>query len=361
MENVHSLPLNPLHGVEILGTQKFPQKQNNYPYQLELNVSDLTRPTPQTSPIWTLLDNGERYTSLVQLFKHTNNYELTVKCQGQGSFVFDDSSMQVSWNSQGTNFEHYLQSIGLACWLELKGVPCIHANAISINGNAYLIIAPSRTGKSTLTTHLITQGFKLMTDDMAAIHVTADSNFRVYPSWPKIRLWPDVADSLVGMEVDSINNKSDGAKTNTAQISTSNKDLNAISVKNKNIPNHIGATKIKHVHQKFAKFEIEMDQNENSAWQTKPQGLKGIYFLERHADYDGQCDINRLKASKGLMLLLQNSILADAYKGMGIEIERMGSLAKILESVPIHKICYQSGLEHLSLVSKTLKQHIITL
>lgn len=357
MDNIfHFLPLKPLHGVEILNAQSHSKENSDYPYQLILTVNDLVRSKHQIDPIWTLLDNGERYTSLIQLFKNTDNYELTVKCQGQGSFVFDNSSMQVSWDPTGTNFEHYLQSIGLACWLELKGVPCIHANAISINGSAFLIIAPSRTGKSTLTTHLLTQGFKLMTDDMAAIHSAGDKSFKIYPSWPKIRLWPDVADKLVGMKIDCDNK--DLSDNNASNETCGLKKGLTLSG---NSDTHFGATKRKHVHQNFAKYEIEMNTKENSSWQHNPQDLKGIYFLERLDDNDGQCDISQLKASKGLMLLLQNSILADAYKGMGVEIERMGNLANMLETVPMHKICYQSGLEHLASVSQTLKQHISTL
>jgi hypothetical protein len=361
--------LSPLHGVELLinNNQHQLEQNNNLPFHLNVTINYDTYIQSTTLPIWTMLDEGIRYSSLIELYKDDNNYKLGIKCEGQGSFTFDRSKMCIDWQSAGTGFEHYLQSLGLAAWLELQGIPCIHANAITLNNNAALIIAPSRTGKSTLTTHLTSHKFKLMTDDMAAIHPAADGTFTIYPSWPKIRLWPDMADSLIGMEVETkfaINTDLD-TNINRHTEKHINKYINSgdEAFNNSNLakqPNKmlIAAPQKKQVHQNFTKYEIEFN-SDNNIWRHQPATLKAIYYLERLEETANvECEIEKLSASNALIILLQNSMLADGYVDMGIEVKRLTSLAKLLGSIPLYKISYRSGLSNLDNVAKCLKEHL---
>ena len=364
--------LEPLHGVELSFNNHQHQQHKKLPFHLNVTVNYDTQVETTSLPIWTMLDEGTRYSSLVELYKDDSKHKLTVKCEGEGSFTFDQSAMIIDWQSAGTGFEHYLQSLGLACWLELQGVPCIHANAITLDDdNAALIIAPSRTGKSTLTTHLARHQFKLMTDDMAAIHPCDDGTFTIYPSWPKVRLWPDMADSLIGMEVDEavddeeIDGAVDGAvdeAVNEHQSNVNNETkksgeliINSVMQQDKTI---IAAPQKTQVHQKFAKFEIEFDEK-NNIWRHQPAQLKAIYYLDRLEETTSvECAIEKLSASNALMVLLQNSMLANAYVSMGVEFKRLSSLAQILESIPLYKISYRSGLDNLDKVAAELKKHL---
>ncbi|MFT6989702.1 MAG: hypothetical protein ACJASL_001675 [Paraglaciecola sp.] len=354
------LSLQPLHGVELIFNNQPHTHNEILPFHLNVTINYDTQVESTSLPIWTMLDEGTRYSSLVELYKEDNKHRLAIKCEGEGSFTFDRSDMFVDWQLAGTGFEHYLQSLGLAAWLELQGVPCIHANAITLDDNAALIIAPSRTGKSTLTTHLTGHQFKLMTDDMAAVHATGEGTFTIYPSWPKVRLWPDMADSLIGMQIDNrianrIDNDSESVNnTNKRSSSSSN------SVRHPNKP-LIAAPQKKQVHQKFAKFEIEFDA-QNNIWRHQPAQLKAIYYLERLEETANEdCTIERLGASNALMILLQNSMLADGYVKMGIEVARLTNLAKIVESIPLYKISYRSGLSNLDKVAVELKKHLNSL
>ncbi len=351
MDKEPSAPLflEPLHGVELLFNNCEPKHNKKLPFHLNVTLNYDVEIESNSLPIWTMLDEGARYSSLVELYKDGNKHRLTVKCEGEGSFVFDDSEMLIDWQSAGTGFEHYLQSLGLTCWLELQGVPCIHANAITLDDDSALVIAPSRTGKSTLTTLLASHQFKLMTDDMAAIHPSGDGIFTIYPSWPKVRLWPDMANSLIGMEVDTHGNSG----SNVGEMDEYS--INDVLLKDKPL---IAAPQKKHVHQKFAKYEIKFDES-NNVWRHKPAQLKVIYYLERLEEAANvECKIERLSASNALMILLQNSMLANAYVSMGIEMERLTSLAEILESIPLFKISYRSGLSNLENVGDRLKQHM---
>jgi hypothetical protein len=68
------------------------------------------------------------------------------------------------------------------------------------------------------------------------------------------------------------------------------------------------------------------------------------------------CNIQRLSANNALMVLLQNSKLADAY--VGVEVSRLTNLAKILGSIPLYKISYRSGLNNLDEVAVELKKYL---
>ncbi len=353
--NRQTLLNTPLHGVQLLDPKQTKNHlQNAYPFQLDITISQNQPIKPNSKPIWSLSDKGERYHSLLELFKVDDLFLLNIECEGTGSFTYKQNQVEVNWQQQGTQFEHYFQSIGIACWLEQKNIPCIHANAISYQGNAYLIIAPSRTGKSTLTTYLTGQGFKLMTDDMAAIYPKKDGQFVVYPSWPKVRLWPDSANALLGPEIES--NSSTNKCEQTLDTKRPEKSQPESILANQQ--SLFTAAKRKHVHQKFAKFEIDLDTELNKVWQTAPTGIKAIYVLQREQTKTSDCNITAVAPSAGLMLLLQNSILANAYTGLGLESERLQTLAQITEAIPVFNLNYSSGLDNLPKVGRTLKEHI---
>ena len=156
----------------------------------------------QQGPIWRLSTQGERYSSVIELFDVPTGNLLHIECQGTGSFQYQGNEINVSWQDGGTGFEHYLQTIGLSLWLEMRGMLCIHANAIKTERGVIGIIAPSQTGKTTLTAALAMRGMGMMSDDMMAMHTTAEGP-KVFPGWPQMRMWPEVARHFV-QDVDSL-------------------------------------------------------------------------------------------------------------------------------------------------------------
>jgi hypothetical protein len=339
--------LKPLHGVQLFVPDTTPTYIGDVRFHLPFEQID-TLPAfgDNTAPIWQLKDEGERYTTDINLYQHANTYQLNVNCEGSGSFIFTTQAMQVYWQPAGTGFEHYIQSTAIACWLELKGVPCIHANAMSHNGDAFLFIAPSRTGKSTLTTQLLEHGFKMMTDDMAAIHQGQGNEYHIYPSWPKIRLWPDSASQLIGTKLDNKLSQAPKADDKTALGNSPSASMLAIKEHKK-------------VHENFAKHELEVDTINGSVWHESPAPLKAIYYLERTQSTQYQCDITPLTGTKALFLLLQNSMLADAYVNLGLETQRLEWMSNLLQHIKIYKITYSSGMQHLPQISNDIKCHTL--
>ena len=330
--------LKPLHGVQLVqhSTTASPNDAVRFTLPFE-QVSQLS--SINSAPIWQLIDEGERYTTHISRYNQANRYQLHINCEGTGTFEFTQDHMQVSWQPGGTSYEHYIQSTAIACWLELQNVPCIHANAMCHNNDAFLFIAPSRTGKSTLTTHLLQYGFQMMTDDMAALHQVQQGSYHIYPSWPKIRLWPDSAQELIGTKIDDNRNGQSHSQASTPVL------------------NHLNVVEQKKVHAKFAKQELELDTQQGKVWRQTSAPLKAIYILQRSDEPEHICNIEQLSASKAVILLLQNSMLADAYTNLGLELQRLQWFATLLGSIKVYKISYKSGVQYLPQVCEHIKCH----
>lgn len=82
----------------------------------------------------------------------------------------------------------YLTGPILGFILSLRGITCLHASAIAINGKAIVFTGDSNAGKSTLAGIFAKQGFPVLSDDIVAI-TPENSHFLVQPAYPRIRLW----------------------------------------------------------------------------------------------------------------------------------------------------------------------------
>lgn len=302
----------PLHGVACapFGSEK---QSSSMPYNLSLNFESIVEGT-LGEKIWSLTDAGERYRTELNLFSSTTSKSLKVNCEGHGVFKFAGDQLTIDWQKLGTDSAHYFQTVGLAVWLELNQVLCIHGNALEYKGQAIGLVAPSGTGKSTLSAKLCDSGFSWMTDDMMALHPENNSEqFRIYPSWPVARLWPDSVENELNVDLASLDKVHDG----------------------------------------FNKRVVNLKSKTSSG--NSSQILKTIYVLNRVADATSSCEIKTVKGSRALILMLQNSILGDAYKAMGVEKNRIATLSKLLENISIKEVTYRNGSHNLNIV----RNHIL--
>lgn len=272
-----------------------------------------------TKPLWRLQSQAERYTSVLELFQEPARTLLQVECEGNGVFEYRGDAINISWQSAGTGFEHYLQTIGLSLWLEVRGVPCIHANAIATDAGVIGLIAPSQTGKTTLSAALATRSMAIMTDDMMAVHKT-QAGWTVFPAWPQLRMWPEVAKHFVG-----------------------------------------SAESLPRVHGRFEKRVVNL-ADQSALRNTDHSGpLKCLYLLDRRRDETTAVSIAPVTAAQSMLALLQNSMLADAYRPLGIESSRLKTLASLLEAVPVKRVVYPSGKQHLDNICERIEIDVKTL
>jgi hypothetical protein len=81
--------------------------------------------------------------------------------------------------------------------LRLRGVICLHASAIAVDGRAVALIGPAGAGKSTTAAAFTQQGYPALSEDVVALYDLGDS-FLVQPGYPLIRLWPESVQALFG-------------------------------------------------------------------------------------------------------------------------------------------------------------------
>jgi hypothetical protein len=323
MNSLFNLPLHGVFCVPFCGT-----KTQTLPFEIKLAFARFTI-DDALKPLWTMIDEGERYHSEVALYKasSSNNiddsYYLNVNCQGVGAFKVTKSTITIDWQAQGTGADHYFQTLAIALNLELNNVLCIHANALAYQDKAIAIVAPSRTGKTTLTAALSQSGFSLMTDDMVALHEAEQGQgYDIYPSWPVARMWPD---ALNDIELD----------TNE---------------------------QYQKVHEKFEKRIVNLEKVKGLVFCNKPKKLQVIYLLNRlpkkQSSKTPLCEIVPIATAQAIIILLQNSILGSCYRTLNLEASRVKGFSKLLENISIKQINYISGKEHLNEVGKLIKSDL---
>lgn len=327
--------MNPLFNLPIHGAFCAPfcgNEPHELPIHLTLNFSPLTINFDNKSlkPIWSMTDQGERYVSEVNLYKKPANkandsYYLQVNCQGNGTFQISKSNITIDWQAEGTGAEHYFQTLAIALNLELNNILCIHANALAYKNQAIALVAPSRTGKTTLTAAMCAHGFAMMTDDMMALHKNKQDEYIIYPSWPIARLWPDSMNNLLE------NNKL--AKSDEYY---------------------------QNVHKQFDKKQVNFNDEHSLTFCHQTKKLSTVYFLNRvtHAKNNTDVIIEKIPPAQAIILLIQNSILGDAYQALNLEKNRVKELSTLVENINFKKITYPSGMEHLNAVCQAIEQDI---
>ena len=307
----------PLHGIQLApGDGRGEHKQEREGDTVTtLNVwQEKEEPHYTTKPIWEKRERGERYKSLLRLYKTPRGFSLKIDCEGEGAFEFTQSGIGIYWKQSGTGPAHYFQTLGLSLWLELRGIPCIHANGLATGEAAIGIIAPSRTGKTTLTAALMQSGLQMMSDDMMALHREM-GEWRVYPGWPQFRMWPDTA----------------------LHYSGSNLEM------------------LEKVHKRFEKRVVNLEKSDRFGFCRHSKPLKQLYLLDRRETEKGEIRVQDISPGEALLHLLQNSILGDLYQTLGIERTRLKRLAGLLNGIVLKKISYPSGLSHLPKVCKQIQ------
>ena len=91
----------------------------------------------------------------------------------------------------------YLLGPTLGFVLRLRGITCLHASAIAIDGRAVALVGPSGSGKSTTAAAFAGFGRSVLTDDVLALD-DRDDHFKAQPAYPRVRLWPETVESLFG-------------------------------------------------------------------------------------------------------------------------------------------------------------------
>ena len=91
----------------------------------------------------------------------------------------------------------YLQGQLLGLVQRLRGITCLHASAILINGQAVAVTGFPGAGKSSTAAAFLQMGFPVLADDVVPVFED-DGKFMVQPAHPRIWLLPDMVETLYG-------------------------------------------------------------------------------------------------------------------------------------------------------------------
>lgn len=238
--------------------------------------------------------------ALFSICREAGRIRLEIHANGGGSFSYQGDTITVHGPSETTAIHQHLSGIGIAIPLEMRGVPCLHANGVVCGSRLVGLLGTSRAGKSTLATALCRRGGRLHTDDMVALHPHGE-DWLVHPGPGTVRLWPDSAAWVVGEDE---------------------------------------AEALPKVHCRYEKRLLASDRA-SFAVSSEAAPLSVLYLLDRNED--GRFGISRLDESEALVVLMQESIIGSAARVLGIEKSRFLRLAQIGARVPVRRLSYPSG------------------
>ena len=124
------------------------------------------------------------------LFSSQSHYFETY---GSGRYLVEKGSIIRYQNTDNATTEQlsaYLMGPCMGTALHQRGINPLHCSCVADDRRAIIICGDSGAGKSTLASEFMKNGWKLLTDDVAAVE-TVDQIPIVHPSYPSQKLWQD--------------------------------------------------------------------------------------------------------------------------------------------------------------------------
>jgi hypothetical protein len=189
-------------------------------------------------------------------------------------------------------------------WLELRGIPMIHASATILDNSAVAFLSSSKGGKSCLAAAFGERGYPILTDDILPLEKRGD-HFLARPGFPALRMWPDQAGHFLG-----------------------------------------GYQDLERVHPASLKLRIPIGPGGIGTFCPEEKPLKIIYLPRRSGP---ECDITIEPLSKknAFFALIQNSFTAGLVELLGLQPQRMQFFSRMVRQVPVRRLTYPDGFDHL--------------
>jgi len=196
----------------------------------------------------------------------------------------------------------------LSFWLEQQGIPALHASAVVIEGHAVVFLSLRGNGKSTIAAALMQDGYPLLADDILPVE-EREGTFVGRPGYPQMRLWPDEARHFLGQH-----------------------------------------RELERVHPAYSKRRVPVGADGFGSFCQSSQPLGCLYVLERRESPNGQPEIEIAPISPrdAVIELTRYSFSARTVEAVGLQPHRLKLFAEMAERVPVRRIVYPSGFQHLS-------------
>ncbi len=257
------------------------------------------------------LDDGQ---SLVYLYRQ-DGYEVL---QFTGVVDYYLWPERIVCHVLDANYEYlaeiYFLGIVFSLWLELRGVQTLHASAVVVEDRAAAFLATNSGGKSSLAATLMQAGCPLLTDDVLPVE-RPEKTFRGRPGYPQMRMWPDQAEQYLGYY----------------------EDLDI-------------------VHPAYSKRRVPVGEGGLGTFCKEPQPLACLYLPERRDPHEWgtEIKITGMPRVEGLMALVGQSFASHLVEALGLQPQRLGFFASLVTEIPMRRIIYPEGYEHLPEVRRSI-------
>ena len=203
--------------------------------------------------------------------------------------VFDDNFLRIE-----------LLGTAMPLWLERKGIVTFHCAAVETGGKAFVLLADSGEGKSTMAAYLLKKNCRLLADDVTAVEVESGTPM-IRPAFPQMKLWPG--------------------------------SVKHLKKKEKDYPRIIKG---------FPKRLVPVSGDDVGDFCSQPTPLEAIYLLKQGGARE-QILIEKKSQSQCLLDLLCYSFVGKLLEGTNGRPERLKRLGEVARSVPLKEITYPSG------------------
>lgn len=236
-------------------------------------------------------------------------------------FIIDEHRSQVFGISRSAltmdDLVVYLQGPIFGFLLRLRGVTCLHASAVGVEGRAFAIVGQGGMGKSTSAATFARMGLTIFTDDVLALD-DSDDGFQVQPGLPRVLLWPESSTAIFG-------------DAEALPRIVSNWDKRYLDL---------------------------MQPGYNFA--TEPAPLNAIYVLGERLEATAQTIITEMRGSDALMRLVANTHANDFLDG-AMRATELEVLTRLVNQVPIKQVRAPRNRESVPFICEAILEDALSL
>ena len=215
-------------------------------------------------------------------------------------FLIDGSGTRVwaAWRDGATleDTVSYLLGPVMGFVLRLRGITCLHASAVCVDGWAIALLGPPEAGKSTTAAAFAGLGYPALCDDIVAL-TAQEGIFLAQPGYPRLRLWPTSIDALLKAE---------------------------------SFPPNLVPTS------RDRRYHLDLTQN-GYRFQSQPLPLGSIYMLGERCSKAGVPYVEPLPGQSGLMNLVGNTY-GSSLLDEKMRAKEFRQLGELMARVPLRRV-----------------------
>ncbi len=146
-------------------------------------------------------ESGQNHNPILRIWLLEGNKYFHFLYDDGTEFFFDRRGTEIwaAWPRHSTLEDTVPTLLGQALGFvqRLRGVTCLHASAVEVEGKAIALLGPAGAGKSTSAVAFLQLGYRVLADDVVPV-VESRGKFLAQPAYPRIWLCPDIVRSLYG-------------------------------------------------------------------------------------------------------------------------------------------------------------------